>query len=445
MRRLLSLTWLALAAATLAGAAPAGSARDPASYRVRLAVRPVGGASVQRLAIPAEILVASETPDLADVRVFDARGRAMPIARAPASPPPPRRDALRPLPIVGADDALDITGLSLQLDAAGQARVARIDGSVRRDAGGSVLLGALFDARAITGAARNLALDAALPAAQPITFTIAASPDLKDWRTIAEQVVYRAPEGGDRPVAVSLGGAALAHDYLRLTWRGATRLLSPVTIHGATLLTSGGDAATTTVDATLPKGSGGAAIDLALRFATPLATIRIVPGGDDVIVPVRVLGRDDREQPWTPLGEGIATRVAAGRDIVLTGGAFRLLRIEAERPAASFTATPAIRLGFAPRAILFVAAGQPPYTLAAGQAGAADPYLPSATIAAEANSPPPDAQLATAERFVVPLDLAGDAAGRRRTILWAILALATALLAAMAWRLSRRAADPRGG
>ena len=178
MRRHLALVLAAWPSIAAAGAA--GPNDDPASYRVHIAVTPAAGATVQRLAIPAEVLAASQSGDLADLRLFDARRRAMPTARVAVAAAALHRDVLKALPILGAADALNVTGVSLRFDQRGQARVARIDGTVAARSTDTAVLGALLDARAIAGAGSSLALDATVPAAQPVTFTVEASSDLKN-------------------------------------------------------------------------------------------------------------------------------------------------------------------------------------------------------------------------------------------------------------------------
>ena len=427
--------WRMLAAGALIAAAPAGSDGDAASYAVRLAVQPAAGAKAQRIALPAAILAASQSPDLADLRVFDARGRAMPIARVAPAAAAPRRTSLTALPILGPADALKVTGVSLRLDSAGRARVATLDGTIA-DRGDAVLLGVLFDARAITGGAQRLTLDADLPAAQPVTFTVEASRDLNSWRPLTEQVVYR-PAQGPATAALSLD-APLAGDYLRVTWRGTARLLSPVTVRRALLVTRPvGGADLPGIAATVPRAAAGRTIDLQLPFATPIASLRVVPTGEDLVVPLRILGRRDREQPWTLLGTGTATRAAGTtRVIALREAAVRQVRIDAVPPA-SFTAPPALHIGFAPRAIVFLAAGPAPFTLAAGRVGAADSYLPLDSLT-DNTAALPTARVATSPTAVLALDAIDVRGASRRTLLlWALLLAATVALGAMAWRLWR--------
>ena len=432
--RLVGIRVLGGLGALLVAAAPAGSEGEAGAYRVRIAVTPGGGSAVQRLAIPAAALVAARTADLSDLRVIDAKGRVMPMARAPVAAAALRRDTLPAMPILGAGDALTVRGVSLRLDEQGRARVAQVDGSVA--AGGSVVLGALFDTRGVAGAARALVLDVDVPPAQPVRFTVEASRDLAAWRMLGEKVVYRASAArGGADATVALGAAALKGDYLKVTWRLASRALSPVAVRGAVLVSRpDGAAAGEEVAATLPALTDAHAIDVAVPFATPIATIRVVPAGEDALVPVRILGRDDAEQPWTLLGEGVAARPAAF--IALNSATVRTLRIEADARSPGFTSAPAVRFGFVPAALLFLAAGTPPYTLAAGRTGVADAYLPAGSLLGQASGGP--VAVATARGTPPRLMLAApEGAGSRRLVLWAALLLATALLAGLAWRLWR--------
>lgn len=432
--------WMAMA---LEAAAPAGTGNAPHGYGLRIPVTAGTGSIVQRLALPPAMLAAARTWNLADVRIFDGRGRAMPMARIPVAPNT-RRDGLAAMPILGTADALKVSGVSLRIDDAGRARVAQIDGTVATEAERPVLLGTLLDARAITGVAHSLTLDADIPVAQPVTFMVAASRDLSTWRPLGEKTVYRAKAETTPDRTIPLGLAGLKDDYLKLTWRLGSRPLTPVIVRQATLVSQ--PTASTTirwVDATLPPAKDTHRIDIAVPFATPVAALRVLPTGGDVLLPVRILGRDDAEQPWTLLGTGIAAHVANA--IPLTGGAFRTWRIETNAGSPGFTTPPALRIGFPARDILFLAAGAPPYTLAMGRADDPDAYLPAASLMTQAAGQP----VATARSSTSPVHLAladpADA-GRssRQALLWLILLGATALLAALAWLLwKNRPADPR--
>ena len=440
MMRVIRSLWLGLTAAALVGA---GADDDPAAYRVRIAVTPGAGSTVQRLTIPAAALIAAQTADLSDLRIFDARGRAMPIARLPAGAGSTRRDTLEAMPILGAADALTVERVSLRVDDQGRARVAQVDGKVAGAGGRSIVLGALFDARAIVGTARALALDVAVPAAQPVTFVVEASRDLSVWRPVGEKVVYRAAAGSAGADATIPLSAAIDRDYLKVTWRLGSRALAPVAVRQAVLLSRPSDpGAGVVADATLPALRDAHDLTFVIPFRTPIATIRIVPRGDDVVVPVRILGRDDAEQPWTLLGTGIATRPAGGAAtaaIAIGSGAYRTLRIEADARTAGFTTPPSIRFGFAAGDLLFLAAGPAPFTLAAGRAGGGSGYLVPAILMAQGGGRPP--AIATAAAAPARVTLAEVEEGRfggARLVLWGVLLLATGLLAVLARLLWKR-------
>ncbi|MGI4730180.1 MAG: DUF3999 family protein [Janthinobacterium lividum] len=287
MSRLPCRSALAMTATFLLSAADRGDA--PADYRVRARVTPVAGASVQRVELPGAVLAALHRADGGDLRLFDAGGRRVPIARIGAPPVRERTVTLAPLPIVGAAGGAVIAGLSLRLDESGDAPVARVDAASdgEGDAGRADTVGALLDARGVAGTARSLAVDAGLPAGQPVTLAVEASPDLRTWRPLAEQVAYH-PSPAPAPERLPLGDAPLAREWLRITWRASTRLVAPVAISRAALtVVPVGTASGPVVTVRLPPQPDPHAIELALPFATPLSGLGIAPV-TDAIVPVRL-------------------------------------------------------------------------------------------------------------------------------------------------------------
>lgn len=429
--------WLLPCALLALAASPAGA--DAGAYRVRIPIRTGAGAAVQRLALPGAVLAAAQRPDLADVRVFDAAGRAMPIARV-AADATPRRTVLRPMPILAPSDGLAVRGLSLTLDDDGGARVAQVSGTPVRG-GGARLVGVLLDARRAGGGADALILDAVVPEGQPVTLAAEASRDLSAWRPLGQRTLYRTPGIAPAPLEVPLAGAALRGDYLRVTWSARGRLLSSVAVRSATLIGLPAAAAPRSVAAGVPPLRDPHAIEVAVPFATPIRAIRATPTGGDLVVPIRILGRDTDEARWTLLGRGVATR--GGADIVLNGAAVRTLRIEADERTPGFTAPPSLRFGFAARDLLFLAAGRPPFTLAAGRAGAADVALPADSLMRAGDGAV--GRASTADTAQVLQLSAPDGGTRALTLLlWAVLLAATALLACFAWLVWRRGAAPAG-
>lgn len=420
-----------LSAMLLASADPAASDREPSGYAIRFRVVPAPGAGVQRLELPAAVLAALRNRDGTDIRVFDARNRLVPIARHS----PVARESqhqLSALPLLGSPQTRMGARVSVRLDERGQARIAEVE-SGPATPGGTTMLGVLLDARAVVGPAEQLDLDAELPIGQPVHLTIEASRDLDSWRPLGERVLYRSSAARLADARIGLGSAGLDGDYLRVTWRATSPLIAPVTIKGA-ILVSGASHGAVTVPARAPTLKEGHTLDF-LAPAAPLASLKVIPASGDGPTPVRILGRDQAEQPWIVLAKGIA---AADRTPFATGATTRrIIRIEADDRGSGFSAPPALEIGFAPQAIAFAASGIGPFTMAAGRAGARDVFTDLGTLgvtAAAASARVEGGGLTTA-LVLSAADENGPA--RLRTVLWTVLGGAVILLGALAWKASR--------
>ena len=421
-----------LALIALTAAAPPGSEREPSGFAVRLRVTPAPEGGVQRLDLPVAAIAALRTRDGVDVRVFDARGRAVPIARvAPATQL--RRDALSASPILGPSDTPVGARISMQFDASGRPRMAEVEGA-GATRGEVVLLGALLDARTVGGTADRLELDVDVPAGQPVRFTVEATPDLENWRTLGQGTVYRTPGTASAGGAVALGGAALRRDYLRVTWRAASRLIAPVTVRSAVLVTSA-SGQQDAIAAKLPALVDDHAVEF-IAPITALAWLRVVPAATDGATSIRVLGRDDAEQPWSVLASGVAT--ATGGAMTLGGAAPRRIRIEADRRGPGFSAAPGVELGFAPQALAFVGSGGAAFTLAAGRADTPDAFVPLQSLSPPAGLPQAMVEPGVGTAPIVLEAPDGARETRLRLMLWAVLLAAVALLGGLVWSVWRR-------
>lgn len=419
-------------------AAPAGSDEDPTGYRLRVPLSVEAGARVQRLVLSATVLAALQTRDGHDVRVFDARGRAMPIARGNASAAV-SRVSLVPMPILGAREALKVSGISLRLDGNGAAQVAEVRGEPIGSGGAPVLLGVLLDARRIVGRADRLFVAADLPVGQPVTLIVEASTDLRDWQRVGETTVYRRPNDTTWTRAVPLNGAGIKRHYLKITWTANARLLTPVAIRNAMLDTRPDTvAAAVTLDARAPAAAADPHIvDFALPFATPITSLRVIPAEHNGVIPVRILGRDDREQPWDLLGRGLATGDGT-REIGLTGDTPHTVRIEADARSSGFTAAPRLQIGFPERSVIFLTTGTAPFALSIGRQYAKDSYLAQADLT-EGQGRIGTARSASTPNFLPTLLLStADTRSTRSQLLWIVLLAATALLAGIAWLIWRQ-------
>ena len=468
---------LVLAAAALslcAGVAQAAAdANSPAAYAIRVPVTLAADAPLQRVMLPAEVLVRLQSPGYADVRLFNGAGQPVPMALAgvAAASAPEELVTLPAYPILGAASTgtAGLEGLSLRIEERQGQRVVQIDTAATTTTAGpatpQAVRGALLDARNVQLPVARMALDVDLPAGQPVTFRVQASKDLKHWQPLAETVLYRA-DAAAAPTApgrlgneqIDLQRADLKGHYLRVTWGDAA-----VTLRGATLATSRSTGRRERVSASMatPALANPRELVFALPFATPVAALAITPPGSNVLIPVRVLGRNHREQPWSPLASAVVYKMATGGKeqssgpVELGGASVREIKIEADPKTPGFAAAPALALQFEPAQLVFLASGQGPFTLAAGLPGAtaaASAFLPLASLvpgyqpAQENQLPVALADVARADitggqpadGALVPAAAASGGISTRSAVLWGVLLAGVAALGLMAWLLLRQ-------
>ena len=464
---------LAVAAMALSASAAqaAADANSPAAYAIRIPVTLAADAPLQRVVLPAEVLVRLQSAGYADLRLFNGAGQPVPMALAGVAAGRSQEESvvLPAYPILGAANtagADSLEGLSLRIEERQGRRVVQIDtAGTAGHVGAQTVRGALFDARGLTSPVARMALDADLPLGQPVTFNVQSSKDLKNWQPLAETVLYRADTSAAPATPDRLGNeqldlqrADLKGHYLRVTWGDAA-----VTLRGATLVTSRGVGLRERVSASMaaPKLGSPRELTFALPFSTPIAALKITPQGSNVLVPVRVLGRNDRNQPWSTLASAVVYKMVTGGKeqssgpIELGGASVREVKIEADAKTPGFAAAPEIALLFEPAQLVFLASGQGPFTLAAGLPGATAPasaFLPLSSLvpgyqpAQENTLPLALADVARADitggkpagGALVPAEAASDGLSTRSWVLWGVLLAGVGALALMAWLLLRQ-------
>ncbi|MFM1976969.1 MAG: hypothetical protein RL145_1815 [Pseudomonadota bacterium] len=430
--------WLIAIAAFLACAAgPAGSDSDPASYQLRLPLTPVGNAPVQRVQLPLNVLVASRSDGLADIRVFDGNGRVVPIARMPALPASSNSVLSPGMPILEAAKQPIDTEVTVKVEDADRTSSITIDGNSLVDGTKQNVVGTLFDLKGHGSKIEALILDASIPEGQPITFKVEASEDLKTWRAVGEAVDYRPPGGEEKDLSIAVSGSLESANMLRVTWRSDAPLLAPVTVRQALIASKSSALATEvrrSVSATAPALLDAYSFEFNAPFATPIETIAVDLTGGEGLVPIQIFGRNSMDEAWSLLGQGRAEASSAA--IALQQLPIRMIRIEADRRVGGFASIPKLRFGIIAPEIAFVTSGKPPFTLAAGPPAARDVYLSVADISRGSPSSIPKATIADGEVGAISLSgIAAPSAPKQTLILWVILVGVTILLAGIAWHL----------
>jgi Protein of unknown function (DUF3999) len=449
----------------------APDANSAASYALRAPLALSGDAPLQRLVLPAQALVRLQTLGYNDVRIFNAQGQPVPMALAQVAAQTQTQNQqvnLPAYPILGASGSMGMEGMQLRIEEKQGQRTVRIDTASAPSAGAAKnIIGVLLDARTLTAPVVAMVLDADLPVGQPITFEVQASKDLKNWRSLADTVLYRTADATDANASklgtqrMQLPSSELKDHYLRITWQGTTDAAAAVAVRGATLTTSQSTSSNPRVSAAiaLPALTQAHELSFALPFSTPLAALKIKLQGNNVLIPARVLGRNDRNQAWASIGSTVLFNLTTnGKEqsnpaVELGGAAYREIKIEADKKTAGFAAAPEVSALFEPTQVVFLASGNAPFSLAVGLADAVSAYLPLVSLmpgyqSGQENAlPAARADISAAAVAAGPAAVAqatSDAPPTRSLVLWGVLLAGVVALGLMALALMKSGKKPSG-
>jgi len=442
---------LSLAVLGVCTALSAWGQETPADFSVQVPLAVSGNGPWYRLELPLSVQLAARQADLSDVRVFNAAGepQAYALSRQPAERTENRHVTdVKWFPLYAADARESVPGVTLKATAEGT--LVEVKPSSAAKPGQQVLRGWVLDASAIKAPLQQLTLDWSHEQEGFQRFSIEASDDLQHWDAWGDGQVARLSFADERVEQhdVSLPGRATR--YLRLVWQG----------QAAPLLTS----------AKLVSASSSSE-PLPLVWSQPLAGTRLeageyswqLPAGLNVerlrielkqpnsLAPVTLAGRRDSHQAWQPLSNGLLYRLTQnGQDVVqdelrLPGQVVNQLKLQVdERGGGLGVEAPALRFAVRATQLVFLARGEPPFTLALGNGSVKAANLPLSTLipdgGAERLKALGQATLAGEVAVASPVVAVSPAAGTdwKKLGLWAVLLLGVAALGAMAFSLLRK-------
>ena len=454
-QRLAAASFLVAISATVSTALCAADANSPKSYALLLPITLAPDAPLQRLQLPAQAMVQMQTSGYSDVRIFNAQGQSVPMAlsRVASNPAERLQVKLNAFPILGGLSATALDGLQLRIEERQGQRVVQLStASGVTSPAAQKVLGALLDAREVKTPVVAIALDVDLPIGQPITFNLQASKDLKNWRQVADTVLFKTDAASLGSSTIELPAQDLSDHYLRVTWAGGDSQLAGGMLRGATLTTAVAGSVFTRVAATLapPALVSPHEFSFNLPFAAPIAALRLDPVESNTLVPVRVLGRNDRSQPWATLADTVVYKLTAGGK-TQSGGSVELLRaatrevkIEADKKTPGFATVPEVIVLFDTVQLVFLANGAGPFTLAVGAAKLPSAYLPLPSLmpgyqSGQENKLPLAAlESAGAGPVIVASGAVSDSMPTRSLVLWGVLIAGALALGAMAWALMKQ-------
>ncbi|WP_339457305.1 DUF3999 domain-containing protein [Pseudomonas sp. EA_65y_Pfl1_P120] len=423
----------------------------PSDFTTQVPLVVSGSGPWYRLELPLAVQLSARQADLSDVRVFNAAGepQAYALSRQSSQRTESRNVTdVKWFPLYAADTQQALPDVVMKATTTGT--LVEIKPSTAPKPGKQVLRGWVLDASAIKAPLQRLSLDWSREQEGFQRFSIEASDDLQHWQAWGDGQVARLSFADERVEQHDVNLPGQSARYLRLVWQG----------QAAPLLTSAKLVSATSSSLPMP-----------LVWSQPLAGTRLkageyswqLPAGLSIerlrielkqantLAPVTLAGRRDSKQAWQPLSNGVLYRLTQnGRDVVqdelqLPGQTVAELKLAVdERGGGLGIEAPALRFAVRATQLVFLARGEPPFTLALGNASVKGANLALSTLipdySAERLKTLGQAKVAGEVAVTSPPIVAAADAGTnwRKLGLWAVLLLGVAALGAMAYSLLRK-------
>jgi len=464
-----------LLAAALSGLPAAGAfcAESPSGFAYGAAIRADATEALYRLELPRAVYRGVVRRDLGDLRVFNGAGEVVPHAFRPrAGSETRKRDpvALKFFPLYG-EEPKQLDGLSLRVERRPSGTLIKLDERAGAP-GPRKLLGYLVDASGLQVAVRALDLEVKSASAYAAKVSVESSEDLSACRTlVAGAPLLSLQHAGAKLEQRRIEFASRKPKYFRISWSG----MPPGALLGA-LHAEPGDARVEAARqwepvAGRPHSGKPGEYGFDAQGQLPADRVRFELPQPNTVVQVELLSRARGDAPWRPATRAVAYRLRrdgneiSSPDLAIGENADRhwLLRVD-QKGGGLGAGEPKLLLGWLPHEIVWVARGNPPFTLAYGSRDAKPSayaieslvpgYRRDADLGARVASV---GEISPASVKSVEVDAPEVLGGKqaleeridvKRWTLWASLLAGVALLGWMAWRLLKQmdgAAKPRPG
>lgn len=444
MKHLLSLVSGLLLGSTVAQAQPQAQALVPRDFAFGLAVATTQAAPAYRFPLPLAVYQTSFRDDLGDLRMFNARGAAVPFSLSrPTAQAQSHKPAIAlPLFPLREGSHVVIDGIHVSIDSPHSAI------HLQTNNGSTVAMTVtqyILDARTLDAAVSALVLgwsDAAADYSGRVR--IEASDDLGSWRTVvAAAPIANLHANGQTLTENRIVLMTTAAKYWRLTWLGSPPAfeLTSAQAEPTDSIVELARSALEVFGKSDPANPTDYLFDLGAR--PPVSRINMLLPEANTIVDVELSSRRSSKDPWhyviraafyrlkTPDAESqnASLEIAANTD--------RYWRAKILRNPIPPQTPLRLHVEWIPNELTFLAQGQGPFLLAYGNATAVSAeadfsHLPSSTQIAPATVGSPQLLGGPDRLRVKPA-----AFPWMRGVLWSVLVLAVMVLAWMAYRISK--------
>lgn len=439
----------------------------PASYSHILPLRVDANQAVVQLRVPREVYLHARSPDLDDVRVFDADGASLPFALVDLAAPPVLSRQRIPVAVFPMHGPVRDAGRvhdSLQFRTGTDGAVISVTAPTR--AAGDELVSLILDLRPaasaqVDGDAPVDALALTLPpgaGSYSAWVALDVSDDLQNWDELAEAALsWLVNDQGASVRKDRIGFRPRSFRYARIRWLEGKPIAFSA-IHAEYVVQRQAARHLDTIVLQASPGPEGRDLVYTAPIAIPARSLGLAFTGQNVVMPVLVgqyetlRRREAGGRSTVRLQSLVSTtfyqmvqdgrrRASGDVEIPVTHASEWIVR-----PQADVSERPALRLGWTPASMVFVAGGRPPYTLAFGRTGVRPARVGlhqvapgfsvgelAGLVAARPGNlvqqrPPGQAMDA----------VASSSSGNKRGWLWALLVGGVVALGAMAWHLFRQ-------
>jgi len=437
---------LSIALLGLCAALSAGAREAPGDFTRQVPLLISGEGPWYRLELPLAVQLSARQADLRDVRVFNAASEPLAYALVRQSAQGAENlTRLKGFPLYATADSGDTApGVRVQSSATGT--LVQVQPASEAPTGTQVRRGWLLDASAVKAPLHKLILDWSSERDGFQRFSIEASDDLQQWRAWGEGQVARLAFADERVEQREVALPGQPARYLRLLWQGqAAPELTSIQVQSTSSLPLALVWSQPMAGSVIQPGQYSWQLPSALN----IERVRIELRQSNSLAPVGLLGRQGSQQAWQPLSRGLLYRLTqGGQDVTqdqlqLPGYPVEQLKLEVDERGGGLGAE-APALSFAVRAtqLVFLARGEPPFTLAVGNPSVKAANLSLATLIPD-YSPQRLAALGQARvdgQWHANVPVAPTVAGINWQAigLWAVLLLGVAALGGMAYSLLRK-------
>lgn len=428
-------------------AAPVAAAVSPEDFAVRLPVEAPAQASLLRIVLPEEVYLATRGSDLGDLRIFNAAGEAVPMARVPHETRETDREQRIELPLLALPkiDLSEDGRLVVSRASSGANVRVEIDAKQRKRPN-KVVPGYLLEVKGFDVPVNELILSWPEQIAFEAAVRIRSSDDLNSWRTLVSRVPVLAVGAGEtRILQDRVKLPAVRSRYIRIEWVGA---IPDISFNKVILIHHERPQAEEPYQwLTLDGETKGDSIIYTSPGLFPVEKVCLVPVGETDVLPATLYSRRAVSGRWHYSGRTLGYRLrqngglAEGRPDRVARTHDPLWRVDLDKGARS-SSLPRLQLGWMPEEVVFVARGTGPFILAVGNRTATQAWLTPAQVVPGYGTDKAasliTAQVSSGASQVSPVsrDKAPWQSGSN-WLLWGVLLLGVAVLGVMArglWR-----------